>query len=279
MKRIKIGGIIFLLSFLCLVPLALAGELTTKTEDPTVKTTEPAVNVEEPVVKTEEPVVKPEEPAAKAEEPAPQITTQQNTRPLYTVGVGDVLTIRLREGVKLSEFDATVMSTGTIVISSIEVEAAGHTIPEIREQAQRELGKYIRDFSVDLIPKEWREKKVIVLGEVEKPGVYNFFAGMTTVQAVALAGGFKNTAVLSDTRIVRGNLDHPELIQVDLHKTARGKDTKDVLLAQNDVIYVPRSIIGDWNNFINLYLRPTLEVISLPITSASTVSTFAAPAK
>jgi polysaccharide export outer membrane protein len=274
-NRIKIGGIIFLLSFLFLVPPTFAGELSTMTEEPAVKATEPAVNVEEPVVKTEEPAAKAEEPAAKTEEPAAQIATQQDTRPLYTVGIGDVLTIRLREGVKLSEYDATVMSTGTIIISFIEVKAAGHTIPEIREEAKKELGKYIRDFSVDLIPKEWREKKVIVLGEVEKPGVYNFSAGMTTVQAVALAGGFKNTAVLSDTRIVRGNLDHPELIQVDLHKTAKGKDTKDILLAQNDVIFVPRSTIGDWNNFINLYLRPTLEVISLPLNSASTVSSFA----
>lgn len=267
-----------LLSLLLLIPFALAGELTTKMEEPTVKATEPVVNVEEPAVKTEEPTVKAEEPAAKTEEPAAQITPQQDSRPLYTVGIGDVLTVRLREGVKLSEYDATVMSTGTVVISFIEVKAAGHTIPEIREEAQKELGKYIRDFSVDLIPKEWKEKKIIVLGEVQKPGVYNFAAGMTTVQAVALAGGFKNTAVLSDTRIVRGNLDHPELIQVDLHKTAKGKDTRDVLLAQNDVIYVPRSTIGDWNNFINLYLRPTLEVISLPITSASTVANFPAVA-
>jgi protein involved in polysaccharide export with SLBB domain len=274
MTRIKIGGIILFLSFLFFVPLTLAEELTLKVEEPAVKATEPAVNVEEPAVKTEEPVVKPEEPAAKAEESAAQAAPQQNTRPLYTVGIGDVLTIRLREGVKLTEFDATVMSTGTIVISFIEVAAAGHTIPEIREEAQKELGKYIRDFSVDLIPKEWREKKIIVLGEVQKPGVYNFAAGMTTIQAVALAGGFKNTAVLSDTRIVRGNLDHPELIQVDLHKTAKGKDTRDILLAQNDVIYVPRSAIGDWNNFINLYLRPTLEIISLPLSSASTISGF-----
>jgi len=274
MKKIKIGGIIFLLSFLFLVPLIFAEELTTKMEESTVKATEPAVKVEEPVVKTEEPAVKAAEPVAKAEESAAQIATQQYTRPIYTVGIGDVLTIRLREGVKLSEYDATVMSTGTVVISFIEVMAAGHTIPEIREEAQKELGKYIRDFSVDLIPKEWKEKKVIVLGEVEKPGVYNFSAGMTTVQAVALAGGFKNTAVLSDTRIVRGNLDHPELIKVDLKGKAKGKDTKDILLAQNDVIFVPRSAIGDWNNFINLYLRPTLEIISLPISSASTVASF-----
>ncbi|MCJ7662815.1 MAG: polysaccharide export protein [Desulfobacterales bacterium] len=255
MTRIKIGGIILLLSLLFFVPLALAEELATKAE--------------EPIVNTEEPAVKAEEPAATT------ATIIKDARAAYTVGVGDVLTIRLREGVKLSESDATVMSTGTIVISFIEVEAAGHTIPEIREQAQKELGKYIRDFSVDLIPKEWREKKIFVLGEVEKPGVYNFSAGMTTVQALALAGGYKNTAVLSDMRIIRGNLDNPELIRVDLHKTAKGRDAKDVLLAQNDVIFVPRSAIGNWNNFINLYIRPTMEVLTLPLGTASTAKTLA----
>jgi polysaccharide export outer membrane protein len=233
MKKITISGIIFFLSFLVLVPFTLAEEPATKAEEPPAKATDP--------------------------------------RSVYTVGVGDVLSVRLREGVKLNEFDATVMSTGTIVISFIEVEAAGRTIPEIREQAQKKLSKYIRDFSVDLIVKEWLEKKIFVLGEVKNPGVYNFAAGMTTIQALALAGGYKNTAVLKDMRIIRGDLDNPKLIRVNMKRTAKGKDAKAILLAQNDVIFVPRSAIGDWNNFINLYIRPTLETLSLPLGTATTV--------
>jgi hypothetical protein len=85
-----------------------------------------------------------------------------------------------------------------------------------------------------------------------------------------LAGGYKDSAVLRDMRIIRGNLDNPELIRVNLNATAKGKDTKDILLAQNDVIYVPRSAIGDWNAFLNLYIRPTVEVLSLPLGAAST---------
>jgi polysaccharide export outer membrane protein len=207
---------------------------------------------------------------ATTEEPTHTITAEE-TRAVYTVGIGDVLSVRLREGVKLTEYDATVMSAGTIVISFIEVEAAGHTIDEIREKARTELSKYVRDFSLDIIPREWRERKIFVLGEVERPGVYNFSAGMTTLQALALAGGYKNTAVLKDMRIIRGNLDSPKLIRVNMKKTAQGKELKDVLLVHNDVIYVPRSAIGDWNNFINLYIRPTMEVLSLPLGGASTI--------
>lgn len=209
-------------------------------------------------------------PLTIAEEAAYKI---EDSRSVYTVGIGDVLSVRLREGVKLTEYDATVMSTGTIVISFIEVEAAGHTIDEIREKAQMELSKYVRDFSVDLIPREWREKKIFILGEVKNPGVYNFSAGMTTIQALALAGGYKNTAVLKDMRIIRGNLDNPKLIRVNIKRTTKGKETKDVILAQNDVIFVPRSAIGNWNNFINLYIRPTMEVLSLPLGGASTIKT------
>jgi polysaccharide export outer membrane protein len=199
--------------------------------------------------------------------------TTEESRPVYTVGVGDVLSVRLREGVTLTEYDATVMSAGTIVISFIEVEAAGHTIEEIREKARMELSKYIRDFSVDLIPREWREKKIFILGEVKNPGVYNLSAGLTLLQALTMAGGYKNTAVLKDMRIIRGDLDNPKLIRVNMKRAANGKDVKDVLLAQNDVVFVPRSAIGDWNNFINLYIRPTMEVLSLPLSGASTVKT------
>jgi polysaccharide export outer membrane protein len=233
MRRTIISGIIFFLSFLFLVSCAHVDEPTTKAEEPPAKTTD--------------------------------------LRSVYTVGVGDVLSVRLREGVKLNEFDATVMSTGTIVISFIEIEAAGHTIEEIREKARMELSKYVRDFSLDLIPREWRERKIFILGEVKNPGVYNFSAGMTTMQALSLAGGYKNTAVLKDLRIIRGNLDNPTLIRVNMKRTAKGKDAKDIMLAQNDVIFVPRSAIGDWNDFINLYIRPTIEVLSLPLGTASTV--------
>jgi polysaccharide export outer membrane protein len=207
---------------------------------------------------------------ATTEEPKHTITAEE-TRAVYTVGIGDVLSVRLREGVKLTEYDATVMSAGTIVISFIEVEAAGHTIDEIREKARTELSKYVRDFSLDIIPREWRERKIFVLGEVESPGVYNFSAGMTTLQALALAGGYKNTAVLKDMRIIRGDLDNPKLIRVNIKQTAQGKELKDIILVHNDVIYVPRSAIGDWNNFINLYIRPTMEVLSLPLGGASTI--------
>ena len=207
---------------------------------------------------------------ATTEEPT-YTTTTEEIRVVYTVGIGDVLSVRLREGVKLTEYDATVMSSGTIVISFIEVEAAGHTIDEIREKAQLELSKYVRDFSVDIIPREWRERKIFVLGEVANPGVYNFSAGMTSLQALALAGGYKNTALLKDMRIIRGDFDNPTLIRINMKKTAQGAALKDVLLAHNDVIYVPRSTIGDWNNFINLYIRPTMEVLSLPLGGASTI--------
>lgn len=195
----------------------------------------------------------------------------EDSRSVYTVGVGDVLVVRLREGAKLQEYDTTVMSTGTIMISFIKVEAAGYTIDEIREKAQMELSKYIRDFSIDLIVQEWRERKIFILGEVENPGVYNFTAGLTLFKALAIAGGYTDTAVLKDMRVIRGNLDNPKLIRVNMKKTTKGKEMKDLILAQNDVIFVPRSAIGNWNAFVKK-IRPTVELLAIPVQGAATVN-------
>ncbi len=198
----------------------------------------------------------------------------EDSRHVYIVGVGDILTVRLREGVTLKEYDTTVMSSGKIAISFMEVEAAGLTVDDIRENAHTELSKYLRDFSVDLILKECRGKKIFVLGEVKRPGVYDFTAGLTLLQILAHAGGYTDTAVLRDMRIIRGELDNPTLIRVNIKGTVKGKEIKDVLLAQNDIIFIPRSHIGNWNAFIQK-IRPSIEVLSIPVHGGATVKTLA----
>ena len=198
----------------------------------------------------------------------------EDSRHVYIVGVGDILTVRLREGVTLKEYDTTVMSSGKIAISFMEVEAAGLTVDDIRENAHTELSKYLRDFSVDLILKECRGKKIFVLGEVKRPGVYDFTAGLTLLQILAHAGGYTDTAVLRDMGIIQGELDNPTLIRVNIKGTVKGKEIKDVLLAQNDIIFIPRSHIGNWNAFIQK-IRPSIEVLSIPVHGGATVKTLA----
>ncbi len=108
-----------------------------------------------------------------------------------------------------------------------------------------------------------KDKKVFVLGEVERPGAFPMVPNMRLSHVLAQAGGAKITAVLESARIIRGDLNSPEIIAVDFQSVLeQGDVTQDLRLEVNDVVFLPRSAVGDWNAFM-AKIRPTLLNINL----------------
>jgi polysaccharide export outer membrane protein len=86
---------------------------------------------------------------------------------------------------------------------------------------------------------------VYVVGAVAKPGGFamsNPSEGISVVQAIALAEGFRSVAATHRGVIVRQSTSSQgrREIPVDIAQMMAGKDT-DVLLAPNDILYVPES--------------------------------------
>jgi polysaccharide export outer membrane protein len=85
---------------------------------------------------------------------------------------------------------------------------------------------------------------VYVVGAVTKPGGYTMSdvsSGVTVVQAVALAEGLKSVASHHALIVRQSTSEKSRLeIPVDLGQMMAGK-TADVLLAPNDILYVPKS--------------------------------------
>lgn len=109
------------------------------------------------------------------------------------------------------------------------------------------------------------DKKVFVMGEVKQPGAFPMVPNMRLSQVMAYAGGATDTAVLESARVIRGDLSNPEIIAVDFRRLIeKGDVSQDLRLAANDVVFIPRSAVGDWNAFM-LKLRPTLENMSLTL--------------
>ena len=107
------------------------------------------------------------------------------------------------------------------------------------------------------------DKKVFVMGEVVRPGIFPMVSNMRLSQALAQAGGAKNTAVLESARVIRGTLSNPEIIAVDFRSLLeQGDVSQDIRLEVNDVVFFPRSAVGDWNEFM-AKIRPTLQNINL----------------
>ncbi len=119
--------------------------------------------------------------------------------------------------------------------------------------------------SVVFVPERTPEqqRRVYILGEVRSPGAQPFTPNLTMAQALGVAGGATDLAVSSSTRVIRGDLQKPVLIAADFNKVLKDGDLRfDVPLQAGDILYVPRSPIGDWNAFV-AKLTPTLSFVTL----------------
>ena len=118
------------------------------------------------------------------------------------------------------------------------------------------------------------ENKVYVFGEINKPGVYTITRELSLVEAIALAGSYTDTAVLETVMILRGDIKRPEILSRDLKKLLKKGDmSQNLSLQAGDVVYVPRTFLGD----INVVLRqivPLLQAIVLPAQFADSITTF-----
>ena len=91
---------------------------------------------------------------------------------------------------------------------------------------------------------EYKAKSVVVLGQVKKPGTYEFPPGvtrLTLLQAVSLAGGFSDIANIKKIRIVREVAGKKEAIQVNAENILSGRDP-DIELKSGDFVHVSESL-------------------------------------
>ena len=116
-------------------------------------------------------------------------------------------------------------------------------------------------------------KKVIVLGEVVSPNVYMFGEDASLLEAVSRAGGFTPQALDEDIRVIRGTGRGPQMFTVDFAQIANNFDLQqNVSLQNSDIIYVPRSFMGDVNEVI-AKVEPLLNLLLLPASYRDLYST------
>jgi polysaccharide export outer membrane protein len=131
------------------------------------------------------------------------------------------------------------------------IRGAGLTIDELQVRLTEELSKYIRSPLVTVTVNEFVGNKIIVLGEVNYPGIYTYSGTINLLEALALAGDFTEDGKRDSVIVVSDNLtESPEVRRVNLFRAIRrGTSKRDVILKPNDLIYVPRHFIADIQKF------------------------------
>jgi polysaccharide export outer membrane protein len=159
----------------------------------------------------------------------------------YVIGEDDVLSIDVWKETDLSK-QIPVRSDGKISLPLIgEVQAAGRTPLQLEQDITAILRGYITDPQVTVIVQQINSQKFNILGQVAKPGSYPLAAGTTIVDAIAMAGSFRDFAKKKSVYVLRQNPKGQELrIGFNYQEFIKGKNTaQNIKLNPHDTIIVP----------------------------------------
>jgi protein involved in polysaccharide export with SLBB domain len=160
-----------------------------------------------------------------------------------TVGPDDVFVMRIVGEKDLPE-EYQVASDGTVDLPYIHrVAVAGFEPHEIARVVRERLiaEKILRDPSVVVMIKEYRSKKITVLGQVQKPGSFPLTSGLTLLQVVSLSGGFTSIAKTNHVRLTRKTKDGTKTVVLSVDSITEGR-SPDVPLQAGDVLYVSERV-------------------------------------
>ena len=158
----------------------------------------------------------------------------------YRIGPEDALTIVVWKNETLSR-SVTVRPDGKISLPLInEIQAAGLTPSELRDEIAKRLTEFMAPPEVSVLVNEVRSFKISVLGEVQRPGRYDLHSRTTVLDALALAGGFKDFASKNKIVILRSNGNTTERRDFNYKRAiAPGGEAYNFELLPNDIIIVP----------------------------------------
>lgn len=211
----------------------------------------------------------------------PQIqlrVTQYNSQKVYIMGAGSGSTYELNKRTTLFE----VINTMGKSINSLDTQGAylmrdNKIYPLFLDQLLE--GDFSTNYEVVhndiLFIPSLSEKKVYLLGEVGKPGMYTMEKNENLFYLLAKAGGPRPGAQLREIRIIRGGLEDPILLTVNIQPMMKRRPTSQLststltslaisvdatrknaisleklYLHDGDIIFVPPTALEKWNQII-----------------------------
>jgi polysaccharide biosynthesis/export protein len=159
----------------------------------------------------------------------------------YVIGVDDVLSINVWKEPEVSR-TIPVRSDGKISVPLAgEVQASGETPVQLEKVLAAKLQSFISEPEVTVIVTEIKSQKFNVLGMVSRPGSYPLTNSSTVLDAIALAGGFRDFAKQKSIYILRQNPDGSQVrLPFNYKEVIKGKDSaQNTKLQSRDTIVVP----------------------------------------
>jgi polysaccharide export outer membrane protein len=158
----------------------------------------------------------------------------------YVIGPEDGLDISVWKDDTLKS-TSLVRPDGGISFPLIgEVQAAGKTTDQLRDEIRKRLEKYIPDAVVTVAVMHVASYRIYVLGRVNKPGDFAVGRDVDVLQALTLAGGLTPFAHENDIRVVRKIDGKTTTIPFRYSDVLKDGDlAQNITLRSGDVLLVP----------------------------------------
>jgi polysaccharide biosynthesis/export protein len=154
----------------------------------------------------------------------------------YIIEPEDVIAIKVWREPELSG-SFTVRPDGKITMHLVgDIQAGGLTPEQLNTRVVEALQTVINRPQVVAAVQDVRSKKYFISGEVNRPGEYRLSSRVTVMEALSMAGGFREFADMKGIKIMRGN----ERIKFNYKEVVKGKKLEqNIELQKGDHIVVP----------------------------------------
>lgn len=169
-----------------------------------------------------------------------------NAEPEYMLYPGDEIEVATPTAPELTR-TVKVGPDGRIALPLIgQVMAADRTLFELENNVSGAFASQLVRPMVEVTLKQAGPMKVWVTGEVRNPNVYDMPGDIDALQAVIMAGGYLPSARSGKVAVIRRGPGGRRMMRsIDL----RERRGEVVALRRGDVIFVPRSTLGELANF------------------------------
>ena len=180
-------------------------------------------------------------PAQAAASGAPAKSAPTVSPDSYIIGAEDVLSVNVWKEPEMSR-TIPVRPDGMISLPLIgEIKAVGYTPVQLQDIIAESMKKMISDPQVTVIVEKIGSLNFNIVGEVARPGYFPLTRRMTVLDAIAMAGGFKDFAKTKRVYVLRTTANGTqERLPFNYKDVIKGKNQQqNIELQPRDTIVVP----------------------------------------
>lgn len=181
---------------------------------------------------------------------------------IYRIEPGDTIRIQYTFHREMDQEDV-VRPDGKIAAKLAgEIGVSGMTPEQLETLLVGRTADQLRNPEVVVSITHFGEKNVFVGGEVGRPGLVPYRRGLSPLQAIIAAGGFKTTARLDSVILIRaGEGDAFVSRKLNLAATVTDGTSELIALAPHDVVYVPRTSIAEANLWVQQHITDLIPFV------------------